>query len=118
MEIARRIGRLCAQSSLSRGAIARQTGLDSSSLSRLEAGEAVPTWEILDRLACTLNVPVSRFFVEEGEAPVTPLLTPRVKLEDLETLQPAAPDSGRAPKLRTFANEIKAVLTLAGRKLR
>jgi len=117
MEIARRIDRLCAQSSLSRGVIARQAGLEASSLSLLEAGEDVPTWEILDRLACTLNVPVSRFFVEEDEPPVTPLLTPLLKLEDLETLQPPKPDLGRVAKLRTFASGIKALLVLAGRKL-
>ena len=83
MELARRICKLCGESSLSPALMALEAGLEKELLAGLRAGEIVPTWDILERLACTLDVPIHRFFFDSGQPTATPWLTPRVTFQQL-----------------------------------
>lgn len=52
-------------SNISAAALAKGSGLSRSMLSRIEHGLASPSIEALDRIATALDVPMSRFFVDQ-----------------------------------------------------
>jgi transcriptional regulator with XRE-family HTH domain len=88
MEIAKRIRMLRLARSLSPARVAPETHLEPGFLALLEEGKEVPTWADLERLAAAWDVPMSRFFFDDGQPPVTPRLTHRLTLEELERLSP------------------------------
>jgi len=63
---------------------ALDAGLTPDFLLSLEKGEAVPTWEDIENLAETLDVPVWKFYFDDPRQVVTPRLRPRLALEELE----------------------------------
>ena len=98
MQIARRIRKLCQESSLSPAAITLLAELEPEFLLRLEAAQEIPTPEVLERLASALGVPVSRFFLDVGQPPVTPKLTPRPLIEEREIWNyPPSPSAPSKP---------------------
>jgi transcriptional regulator with XRE-family HTH domain len=50
---------------MSAGAVASTAGVSRSMLSRIENGLVSPSIEVLDRIAAALDVPMSRFFVDQ-----------------------------------------------------
>lgn len=50
---------------LSAGALATKAGVSRSMMSRIERGLVSPSIEVLDRIAAVLDVPMSRFFVDQ-----------------------------------------------------
>jgi DNA-binding XRE family transcriptional regulator len=50
---------------MSAGALALQAGISRSMMSRIESGLVSPSIEVLDRIATALDVPMSRFFVDQ-----------------------------------------------------
>jgi transcriptional regulator with XRE-family HTH domain len=52
--------------SLSAGALAATAGVSRSMFSRIENGLVSPSIEVLDRIAAALDVPMSRFFVDQA----------------------------------------------------
>jgi transcriptional regulator with XRE-family HTH domain len=64
---------------LSQERLALDAGVDRSYVGGLERREENPTVDVLDRLAQTLSVPLSEFFVEptKGSAPPKPLKSGR-----------------------------------------
>jgi len=84
MVIARRIRKIRLQKSRSLAFTALDAGLTPHVLSMFEEAEAVPTWEDLENLAETLDVPTWKFFFDGPRQVVTPRLTPRLTLEELE----------------------------------
>jgi transcriptional regulator with XRE-family HTH domain len=117
MQIARRIRKLCQESPLSPAAITLLAELEPEFLLRLEAEQEVPTPEVLERLASALGVPVSRFFVDIGQPPVTPKLTPRPLMEG-RGIWNTLPSPSRTFQIETFLTLMRALLVLAGSKLR
>ncbi|RYH48406.1 MAG: XRE family transcriptional regulator, partial [Alcaligenaceae bacterium] len=51
---------------VSASSLARTSGISSSMLSRIEHGLVSPSVETLERLAAGLDVPTSRFFVDQA----------------------------------------------------
>ena len=90
MEIARRMLKLRLEKALPLDDVARDAGLRPSFLSLLEQGEQVPSREVLERLAVVFDVPLSRFFFDDHQCVITPWLTPRLTLEQLECLPSCA----------------------------
>lgn len=64
-ELGGQIRSLRLASGMSAAALARGAGLSRSMLSRIEHGLASPSIEALDRISDALDVPVSRFFVDQ-----------------------------------------------------
>jgi transcriptional regulator with XRE-family HTH domain len=83
MRIAARIQRIRLESLMTVEDLEMETGLRKGLIARLEDGRAVPTLETLDILADALDVPVHRFFYDDGEPNLTPRLTPRISFEEL-----------------------------------
>jgi transcriptional regulator with XRE-family HTH domain len=50
---------------MSAGALALKAGISRSMMSRIESGLVSPSIEVLDRIATVLDVPLSRFFVDQ-----------------------------------------------------
>jgi transcriptional regulator with XRE-family HTH domain len=66
-----------------RSDIERASGLLRAYISRVEHGHILPSLETLERFAGALRIPLYRFFYTGEDPPTTPLLTPRLSLEDL-----------------------------------
>jgi DNA-binding XRE family transcriptional regulator len=84
MEIAKRIRKLRMERSLPSSSLAQEAGVEPEFLVLLEDGQKVPTWETIENLAAALDIPVRQLFFDEHRRPVTPWLTPRLTLEELE----------------------------------
>lgn len=69
--IAANVRRIRVALGISQERLAFDAGVDRSYLGGMERGEANPTVEILERIAVTLDVPLSELFAEidEGEDP-------------------------------------------------
>ncbi|HMD96157.1 MAG TPA: helix-turn-helix transcriptional regulator [Terriglobia bacterium] len=72
MRMGTRIERIRLERSLSREYLDAKPGLAKGLMARLEKGHEVPTLEMLDTLADALDVPVHRFFYDDGEVELTP----------------------------------------------
>ncbi len=85
-------------------------------MARLEKGREVPTLVTLDILADALDVPVHKFFYDDGEPGLTPRLVPRLALNELaeECQGPATSVPSSIPK-RSVLAAIKALSGLAVR---
>jgi len=82
--MAARIKRIRLERSVSLEYLEAQAGLATGLMARLEKGREVPTLEMLDTLADALDVPVHRFFYDDGELELTPRLLPRLALKELD----------------------------------
>jgi transcriptional regulator with XRE-family HTH domain len=89
MHIAARIRHIRIERDLSLDRLAAKTGLAKSMIARLEDGQVVPTFEMLEDLADAAGVPLYKFFFEEVESARTPNLMSRVTWKELtEECQP------------------------------
>ena len=88
MQIAKRIRQLRLEGSLPLDVVALQAGLAPGLLVLLEEGKQIPSRECLENLAAVFKVPVRHLFFDGHKPPITPRLTPRLSLEDLDQLQP------------------------------
>lgn len=73
--VGRNVRRVRTSQGVSQERLAFDSGVDRSYVGGLERGEMNPSVDVLERLAKTLQVTVSEFFVEplEGEPPPKPL---------------------------------------------
>jgi len=115
MRIARRIRKLRLQGGRTLQDIALESGLDRHLLSRLEAGEEVPSLVTLEKLAAAFRVSVSELVYGYGDPPVTPRLTPRLSVQELadataSDVSKISPSPGLKPKV--LINRIKSTLSL------
>jgi transcriptional regulator with XRE-family HTH domain len=76
-----RVNQLRNQSGLSLHELASRSGLRTTYLSKIEAGEEIPTCLVLETLSQALQVPLYRLFYDR-QPPPTPWLTPRLSLEE------------------------------------
>jgi len=81
--MAARIQRIRLERSVSLEYVEAKTGLATGLLARLEKGREVPTLETLDILADALDVPVHRFFYDDGDLNLTPNLGTRFTLKEV-----------------------------------
>jgi transcriptional regulator with XRE-family HTH domain len=81
MVFAMRLNQLRTQTRLSLHDLASQSGLKPTYLSRIESGEEIPSYPVLEELAEALEVPLYRLFYDQ-HPPATPWLTPREGLEE------------------------------------
>jgi transcriptional regulator with XRE-family HTH domain len=70
--VAWNLRRIRVKRGLSQERLAFDSGVDRSYLGGLERGEENPTVDILDRLAKTLSVSISEFFVSPGKGSMPP----------------------------------------------
>jgi transcriptional regulator with XRE-family HTH domain len=84
MMIGQRLRALREERDLSQGDIEKASGLFRCYISRVEHGHTVPSLGTLERFAAALEVPLYRLFYNGEDAPVTPHLTPRRSLEELD----------------------------------
>src|SRR5208282_3398586 len=105
MRMAARIKRIRLERSVSLEYLEAKVGLAKGLMARLEKGREVPTLEMLDSLADALDVPVRRFFYDDGELKLTPRLAPRLALKELteECQCPVTADRLSKPKRSVFA---------------
>lgn len=69
MILGERIRQLRNVKKLSAGEIARRTGLSRPYISRIENDHTIPSIETLEKLARGFEIPLYRFFIEEGDEP-------------------------------------------------
>jgi len=110
MRLAARIQRIRLQRSVTLEELEAKTNLPKRLMARLEKGQEVPTLAMLDALADALDVPVHRFFYDDGEPALTPRLTTRLTLRELAEEYP-----GPANQKGAFGAAIKAWSGLAVR---
>jgi len=116
MRIAARIKRIRLERSVSREAVEAEAGLAKGLVARLEKGREVPTLEMLDSLADALDVPVHRFFYDDGEPGLTPRLVTRLNELAEECNRPATSVALPNPR-RSVLGSIKAWSGLVARAL-
>jgi transcriptional regulator with XRE-family HTH domain len=83
MQIAARIRQVRLEHILLLEDLAARAGMSTSLLANFENGEAVPSLEMLDRLAEALGVPLKDLFCDDVNSILTPRLTPRLTLQQL-----------------------------------
>ncbi len=101
MQIAARIRQVRLEHLLSLVDLAVKVGLSKSLIASFENGQAVPSLEMLDRLAEAVGVPLQCLFYGDVNSILTPRLTPRLTLQQLTdeyyspALDPDGPQNNR-----------------------
>ncbi len=105
MRMGTRIERIRLERSVSLEYLDAKPGLAKGLMARLEKGREVPTLKMLDTLADALDVPVHRFFYDDGEVELTPRLATRPTLKEVaeESYRPATPVLLSKPKRSVLA---------------
>src|SRR5712692_10552132 len=68
---------------LSQGDMEKRAGLPRSYISRVENGHTLPTIEMLEKMAGTLEIPLYRLFYDGEERPKLPNLSRRLSADDI-----------------------------------
>jgi transcriptional regulator with XRE-family HTH domain len=84
MLIGRRVQDLRIRNGLSQAQLAMRAGLMESYIWQVEEGHEIPFWEVIEILADVLNVPIYQIFYSDSEQVLTPWLTPRRTLEEVD----------------------------------
>ncbi|HLI34722.1 MAG TPA: helix-turn-helix transcriptional regulator [Terriglobia bacterium] len=107
MLIGRRVQDLRIRNGLSQAQLAMKAGLMESYICRVEEGHEVPSCEVIEILADALDVPIYQIFYSDGEQVLTPWLTPRRSLEEV--------DQDCRPQMRDQSGfALKLITSLAG----